>query len=502
MPTRATFLLFALLTLAVVLRLPYLATTPPWYTDEGFYLNVANEVAHGQWRTFGIEQWTAISPYAMNPPLFYILLAPLTLLFGKTLIAARVFTVLIGVATVGSLYYIGGQLFRRWWIGFISAAAYAILPEFVVNNRWIFPHGLTGLLLLWSWYQLWIYREKRGRRSLLLGTGCLAVAMLTHFWAWWFAPFAILFIIGKPWRWFWIGLTVAFLPPILFLVGEAIALPRAFLADLPYTLNGSLLGPVHSAGGWKNPFIDGVQKFFSRDILFIFAVFGLVAIRRPALRWLLLLATASVTFPLLLNRPAFNHYFYPALVFTPLLLLGLAGLIDRLLSYRWLGRGIGMALIVGFGTYLGISTIHTVTALANTTLARSVTNQPFIFQPDVDQMRAVANFVNARTTPTDFVIAPNNLNWQLKAFSVEPVWVACYEHRREFSNLWDERFTRPLAIDKATYAVDDTIFPGDASLCQQFRPEVVRAYQQWPVVFATDRFIIYKNPARPTSPTF
>lgn len=229
--------LLALIALAAALRLPGIKATPPWYTDEGFYVQTSWNFIHGHWATFGLEQWTSISPFSPAPPFYYLLLGSFLTLFGKSIIVARLVSAVVGIATVWSLAHIGRQLFSSSWVGLIPAAAFAVLPEFVINTRWAFPQSLAGLLLLWAFFLLGTYRERQRLRPLILGSACLSLAMLTIFWTWWFFPVAILLLFGKPWRRFWLGIGIALVPALLIFV----------LIFLPFVLSGTSDAPVLAA---------------------------------------------------------------------------------------------------------------------------------------------------------------------------------------------------------------------------------------------------------------
>ncbi len=71
----AVILILTIIGLGTLLRFVALGQTPAWYTDEGFYLNSAWSVAHGQLTVGGIKDWTFVSPFSTTPPLYHAVLS-------------------------------------------------------------------------------------------------------------------------------------------------------------------------------------------------------------------------------------------------------------------------------------------------------------------------------------------------------------------------------------------------------------------------------------------
>jgi 4-amino-4-deoxy-L-arabinose transferase-like glycosyltransferase len=88
-----------------------------------------------------------------QPPLYYLLAAPVYLLTGGSLTALRLFSVVIGFIIVFSAYYVGLLMYpSRPWIGLGAAAMVAFLPQHVhilasVNNDAL-AWALIGIALV------------------------------------------------------------------------------------------------------------------------------------------------------------------------------------------------------------------------------------------------------------------------------------------------------------------------------------------------------------------
>ena len=79
-------LLVLVLSLAVFLRFSNLRTNPGWYSDEGAFINVAENLSQGKWQYFALQG----SPLLVGrPPLFFVVLAGAFKLFGVDILVLR-----------------------------------------------------------------------------------------------------------------------------------------------------------------------------------------------------------------------------------------------------------------------------------------------------------------------------------------------------------------------------------------------------------------------------
>lgn len=493
---RGKMILLLIVAIALAVRVPLIGELPAWYTDEGFYLNAAWEFVHGRAVTSGIGEWTFFSPFSTTPPLYHALLGTLAAAFGKSLIVGRLLSAFLGMATVLSIFFIAKRIFASPLTGLIASAAYAVIPEIVVNNRWGLPQNLSGLLLLWSFYLFWSFQQTGGKRYHTLGVIVMSLALLTQFWNWWFLIAVPFFFRGVSFRVIVRTMMMILLPSVVVFALRFLTAPQAFMLDFQMALSGKLVAGLELSEISVFTFLTGPVLFLSRDFLFFLAAAGFIFIRPKPLRSLMLVALAVTAIPVLLLRSDFLNYFYSGLLFTPLLLLGVGGWgqLSESLKHRF--RAARRAFVVGTGMYLLFLVITTTTALFRGDIGKLATSEPFIYRADVQEMKKVVNYLNEVVQFDDFVVAPSHLNWALHARSVDIVWVACYEHRPLLPNLWDSRFTAPMSLDAARYLVEDRYFPGDAHVCGEFRyPLIQRFRTEWSVVYKAERFIIYENPS-------
>lgn len=482
--------------IATAVRFFSLRMSPPWYTDEAFYLNVAWELIHGHAQVSGISQWTFISAFSPVPPLFHFMVGSLLLIFGKSLFVARMLTASIGVITAGSLAYIGYSMFRSKLAGLVMGLAYATIPIIVVNNRWAHPQNLAGLLLLWAVYFFWRFIQSKRRAYEFAGCLVAGAAFMTSYWCWGFLVAVFIVYRGLERRRAWQAAGMILAVPLGMLIIRGLIVPVAFWTDL--TLFGLNFYTVNNSAPLWLEFLVGTGQYFTRDPLFFLAIIGMLFIRPYRLRIFLLSFFFFSSFVLLTKRSSFAAWFYSGLTFTPLVLLGLgAGIQTIQQQFGKYQRKLVAIVTIAVCLYSATQVWGIFYALSRNSLATLATQRIlFIIRQDEDQIEQITNYINSHTTKADFVIAPNALNWQFQARSAEAMWVACYEHQQEFGPLFDDRFPWPMGAHNAAFLVDDILFGGDAGICQEQRHEIIDTVstERWPMVFSTNRFQVYQNP--------
>lgn len=138
--------LLLILGLAAFLRLTNLTHNPGWYTDEATHLDIARHLLRGQTQYLAITQSFLLFG---RMPLFEWLLAGALTLGGEGMATLRTLTGLLGVATVGGLYWATRPLSRR--LALLAALLLAIYPPAVLYSRLGFSYNLLALLMLVVW---------------------------------------------------------------------------------------------------------------------------------------------------------------------------------------------------------------------------------------------------------------------------------------------------------------------------------------------------------------
>jgi 4-amino-4-deoxy-L-arabinose transferase-like glycosyltransferase len=129
------FVLAAIVVLAFGLRLARLTFQPLWW-DEGWSLYFAAS---------DVPTLLELTSVDIHPPLYYLLLRLWMGLAGSGIVAVRLFSVLIGTATVPLLFVVGRRLLGRSG-GLLAAALLAISPLHVYYSQEVRMYGLVTLL--------------------------------------------------------------------------------------------------------------------------------------------------------------------------------------------------------------------------------------------------------------------------------------------------------------------------------------------------------------------
>ncbi len=148
-PAKGRFLALAALTLlALGLRLICLTFQPLWW-DEGWSLYFA---------TTDVPNMLRLTAVDIHPPLYYLLLHLWIGLFGSSVVAVRLLSVLIGTATVPLLYLAGRRLLGHNG-GLLAAFLLTVSPFHIYYSQEVRMYGLVTLLglaalygaLRWTW---------------------------------------------------------------------------------------------------------------------------------------------------------------------------------------------------------------------------------------------------------------------------------------------------------------------------------------------------------------
>lgn len=171
---RHLLLLFLILLVGFFFRTYQIVEQYEFGHDGDLYSWIVKDiVVNGHFRLIG--QITS-APGIFIGPAFYYLLVPFFLMTNMDPIGALIPTVLIGLTTIFSLYFIISKLFSKE-AGLISAFLYAVLISTVNFDRWVVP---TITASLWTiWYLYTILMIVRGKFSVIPLLGIL-IGLIWH----------------------------------------------------------------------------------------------------------------------------------------------------------------------------------------------------------------------------------------------------------------------------------------------------------------------------------
>ena len=502
-------LLIGVLVLAAFLRLWNLRTNPKWYSDELFHLKISQDLLAGDLRIRALS-WTGFSPFHPYPVGFYLVSLPFLALFGGDILGLRLLTAGLGLATTYVLYAAGRRLCCTW-VGLLAGFLFAIHPRTVIFNRWGFPHNqgmffvaLTLLGCVW-------YRERRDLRSLLFLAISSALTVVSVYWA---APLVLVvyvFVAAYDRR------KLVILVPIslsLFII-QFITMVAVFGGDTVfYDIARMFSARVQehdfqrgTASGEVWQAIQGFWHFFRMGIDPVLLL-GLVGIFLMRARWQSLLLVFSFLVlavePLRQRGQVSFAFFYNALAFVPILVLGAANLAQRIAEPLWrkaraeerlLARlPVCIAVLVG-ALYAG----HLLVEVTTQVCTAAHTDIDYLCVDDWRQAEETADWLNSRTEPSDFVVASTQLCWLLDCDATDLMQLAA----REYGNtIWyprgipKSRFLYDCRLVRARFLVTDnhtynwTVGVPNCAITLR-RAELAG----WPLVARHDEFLVFANPS-------
>lgn len=375
----------------------YAAYTPAWQApDEPAHYNYVHQLAAGKLPVIEngdydqkyietivgsrFDPQYSVAPLTYEdwqPPLYYLLQTPVYWLSGGSLLALRLFSMVLGAGVVALAYGVARRMFpEQRWVAATTAVFVAFLPQHLtmlasVNNDslaelliggilWV----LLGLLAIGDW-RLEIGRKRLVTLGVLLGLGFLTKAMVYLL-----APVAGLVVLWRYWgKWGELVQTavLAFAPAFLLGLlwwGRNIIVYDGLDIMASAAHNSVVVGQPRTAEWIARYGVDGtVSRFATTTFNSFWGQFGWMAVPMP--RWVyapLTLFTLLVLVGLLIywrhkpsrlpnpQSPISNLILFLTLALTLTLYLGY-----NLVFVQHQGRYLFPALIpIGIGVALGL----------------------------------------------------------------------------------------------------------------------------------------------------
>lgn len=515
---RERWLAVALLAAWALLYLPNLRTNPNWYSDEGEVMEMSWTAIHGN-PHIGPLRNNFLYPHGY-PPLYLLANGLLLRVFGNDIVVGRAFQAVCAAAGAALLFWVGTRLRDRTF-GFLSAAVFLVYPETVMNFRWVRPHPVAGVLALAVFGFVVRYLQEKRTRDIVWAGLLATLAGGVHYYAY---PLLILVVataavvkardIGPA-----LAATAVF--PVGFALWFAAVQPGGFgelIADARllggYAPGGTSL--VAQAArlyhnivsfGLLTPTLGEQRQFTGVDVWLIVATLGVVTF--PALRFRKWLAVwlLGLMYPVFKQQDNVSIFFYPAMMFLPLLALGCAGGLVRLQDWfgaccpkvpqpvRWAPAALLLAV-------LGIISLQGATGHFRTKV------DPWTVSSVADA-EAAMSFVNAHTTTNDFVVVSKILDWLVvHARKGSLIQSLAYEGRTNevyVTPVPRELFQFDCRWQNAKYLVlaygrfaDGRVFGFDGIYTMGLTGvrEIMQTIQteKWPVAFQNGEFLVLSNP--------
>lgn len=344
----------------------YLRTTPTvserdyWY-DEAF-TGILLQQSWGEMNQMIFDD--------VHPPLYYWLAKPWSSPFNYSPFGIRSLSILLGLATILSIYWVGKKMFNKR-AGLLAAAFVAFSPFAIEYSQEARMYALFGLLMLWAvWFFYKALEDNKMRDWVWWGIFC-GLSFYTHYLAlFFFVIFFVTYLVYKfiidnqknkvegffvksglnSWG-LWTGIGIIF---VFFLSWIKIFISHmskgnlgwidpSYLSDIPKTLQIFFFGHPAGTGGvpWPNEFKFFFDEYSAGLIILslILIFFTILWIRKGKQKEILILAFLSLgTLIFLIILSHLNIKLYVARYFMPaaiLVYLLLAGLITEVFAKKW-----------------------------------------------------------------------------------------------------------------------------------------------------------------------
>lgn len=203
-----------LLLVAFFLTRIYNIMSLPLFTDEAIYVRWSQIARYD-------PAWRFISLTDGKQPSF-VWITMVAMKFVKDpLLAGRLVSVGSGFFTLIGIFFLGKEVFKNKWVGFISSFIYLIFPMALVYNRMALYESLVGTFAVWSLYlEVLLIRKMRLDIALILGMviGGGVLTKTSGFFSIYLLPFSLILFdlkqkqkISKFLKWVFLAIIVVFL---------------------------------------------------------------------------------------------------------------------------------------------------------------------------------------------------------------------------------------------------------------------------------------------------
>lgn len=468
-------------------RLYQLNENPGWYVDEGSNLELGWNLIHGQTRYFAVE-WNFIP----HLPFYYLLIGFFSLIFGKTILAVRLLSVVCSLATLIIIYFLGKEIHSKK-AGILSAAFFVFSPWIVIDNRMgLVANFLMCGVMLFLYFIICYYKKKK-TYFLYIASLTLGLVLLSELYM-----IALIFVFliffwhdKKIWR----SVFISLLPLIIFLLIMIAVRESSFLMDIRYYFFDRL----YEGGSFGSSLVNilgFILERFINNIWIPLGIVGLFFIKPRKIRWL---AIVILIFSgLLLVLSGSRSLFYRSeQIFYPLIIIGFFVVLFWLNDIFFLKRKlIGNLIIFIIISYIFVSNIFSVNKFFHNAFLTERYNSSFV--KSISDVEKIADYLNNRIDDDTFIICPDHIcqliNTEKKANFAE-VGAAEGYNTDIFSthNLTQDRFYFDAHVNKAKYIIYDEKYTDWLKYYMKIE-QIIEQIQNWPADFQVSEFTIYRNP--------
>ncbi|HCM97309.1 MAG: hypothetical protein A2X25_09195 [Chloroflexi bacterium GWB2_49_20] len=225
-----------LLLFGLAIRLPGISSRPIWY-DEAFSILFSGKGLGAM--IYGTLTSTGAGAADIHPLGYYTLLWIWMQVFGTSLIAVRILSIIAGVATVGLAYLLARELFNEK-LAVLTGVFVALAPFQVHYSQEIRMYSFLAFWLMLATYAFVRAAKKRGIKWWLIFAISSALAQYTHnLAAFYLMPLALTPLFRKDWKSLiavtlsGLGALLLYLPWLLYIPGQFTKISTAYWIARP-----------------------------------------------------------------------------------------------------------------------------------------------------------------------------------------------------------------------------------------------------------------------------
>ena len=475
----------------LLIYLPYLRTSPPWYGDETLTLMIGRSLFSGVGADRALFATFWHPSYAYQPGYAWMVGFAASLTNGDIL-GPRFLNALLALI-IALAILLGGRRPFGVKAALLGALIFLTYSQSVIHFRWIYPHNAVALGFAIA--VLCLLRKSSWRADWTAGAG-LALAAVAH-------P---LFVHGAIASWLcrikrpvaWVRMAVLPALAVVGCLGWTLARqsPHLWVLDDIHTLAG-FYGKYSSEYGAGFQLFRNLGVFYSQDFFHIGAIIAAIICCNRRL-YAIPLFLAVVSGLLLQNRQNLTVFYYQAVVFLPVLAMAWAGAYRTLESRIRQATGNRRWTRPVFATVFLVPVVQFFHILGPATSGHLVSRNFHWCSQNVQEIETASAWLNERLTPDDLVICHQNIGWLLNCRTADYLQATAWSGRPTFTfeeTPEKERFLYPADLHKAKYLVVADI-DQRWSLSQPNVSWILEelAKDKWPVVWSGEFYLIVQNP--------
>jgi 4-amino-4-deoxy-L-arabinose transferase-like glycosyltransferase len=488
---------YSLVALAIIsanlfLRLHEIGIRPVWYTDEGSALNVTWNLLHGQLRYLELKMY-----FIPHLPLFYLLSSLFVLIFGKTILAIRLFANICIIASISIAYFIGKEMGGKKF-GLASVSVLSVFSIFFLTARYAFLSSLDvleiALIILFSVKYLKTENEKWIRYL----SFALACAFLSEIYLWGMAIVLPLFLWPKKRKLLAKSLLITAFPVFLFFAAMAVIGGKGFVNDINFYYFARIFSNLDSTYSPAEK-LANISSYWAGFYFWNLAgPIGLFFVSDKKIRKIFIILFLVIFIPIL-SFVSLSFLMRNQVLFMYLTAFGSVSLIFW--SYSWLLRRLN--LLGKFSRYVIMAVF--LLAVLKTFQFQILDDYAFSteYNDHVQEMiwiNSTVSFLNNNSSQDDYVISTGDsfvhlLNSKIASIAQVTAYQGMGNSIYSPKYLDKSRFYSDISIKKAKFIIYDKEFEKFFNTDEPNIVKAINSMSNWPTVFEAGHYIIKQNPA-------